>query len=226
MSQEGRHYKDAVYEQLARIGKAVASPRRLEILDLLSQGPRGVDVLAAQTDQSSANTSHHLQILHAARLVESARTGTRVTYRIADDAVANLFVNLRDLAGSRLAEIEQVTQSFLTRREALDPIDSEALAERMRDGTVTVLDVRPAEEYVAGHLPGAISVPLGELESRVSELDRNDEIVAYCRGPYCVLAVEAVSRLRARGFEAVRLEDSVHDWRTKGFEVTSEPEAA
>lgn len=219
MGGTGRQYKDAVYEQLARIGKAVASPRRLEILDLLNQAPRGVDALATQTGQSVANTSHHLQVLHAARLVESRRSGTRVTYSPAGDDVGALFLSLRELAASRLAEVDQVTRSFLAERETLDAIDSKTLAARMREGTVTLLDVRPATEYVAGHLPGAVSVPLEELEKRIGELDPESEIVAYCRGPYCVLAIEAVGLLRARGFDAIRMEDGVGDWKARGFEV-------
>ena len=226
VAKPGRQYKDAIYEQFARIGKAIASPRRLELLDLLCEGPRTVDALATQAGQSLANASHHLQMLRAAHLVESEKVGTYVTYRIAGDDVSALFAMVRELAESRLAEVERVTRSFLSEREALDPIDSAGLLARLREGSVTLVDVRPTEEYAAGHVPGAVSVPLGELERRLGELRRDDEIVAYCRGPYCVLALEAVSLLRARGFDAVRMEEGVRDWRAHGFDLeTAEPAA-
>jgi rhodanese-related sulfurtransferase/DNA-binding transcriptional ArsR family regulator len=226
MEMSGRRFKDEVYEQFARIGKAVASPRRLELLDLLCEGPRTVDALATQTGQSLANTSHHLQILRSARLLESEKAGTHVTYRIAGDDVGALLQAVRGLAESRLAEIDQVTRSFLETREAMEPIDSAGLLARMREGSVTLLDVRPAEEYLAGHVPGAVSIPLGELERHVDELSPGDQIVAYCRGPYCVLAVEAVNLLRARGLNAVRMEDGVRDWRARGLEVETTEVAA
>lgn len=219
MQASGRAYKDAVYGQFARIGKALASPRRLELLDLLCQAPRTVDALAGEAGQSLANTSHHLQVLHGARLVESERKGAFVTYRLADDDVAVLYRSLRALAESRLAELEQVTRLFLDEREAMEPIGAADLIERMRSGRVTLLDVRPEREYRSGHIPGAVSAPLGELEGRLEDFDRDGEIVAYCRGPYCVLAIEAVARLRARGFDAVRMEDGVPEWRARGFDV-------
>jgi rhodanese-related sulfurtransferase len=222
MSTPGRRFKDAIYEQLARVGKAVASPRRLEVLDLLCEGPRTVDALATQIGQSLANTSHHLQVLRAAHLVESERAGTHVTYRVAGDDVRALFQTVRGLAESRLAEIERVTRSFLEEREAMEPIDSVALVARMRAGSVTLLDVRPTEEYQAGHVPGSVSVPLGQLEGRIEELPRGRGIVAYCRGPYCVLALEAVELLRSRGFDAVRMEDGVREWRARGFDLELE----
>ena len=216
---QNRVFKDAIYEQLARIGKAVASPRRLELLDLLVQGPRTVEALARDSGQSVANTSQHLQALRAAHLVGADKSGLYVTYRLADGEVAEFFRGLRSVAESRLAEMERVTREFLGQRGLLEPVDRAALAERVRQGKVTVLDVRPASEYRAGHIPGAVSVPLAELERRLGELPKRREIVAYCRGPYCVLAVEAVSRLRARGYRAVRLEDGVHDWRARGFPI-------
>lgn len=222
MAMSGRRFKDEVYEQFARIGKAVASPRRLELLDLLHEGPRTVDALAAQVGQSLANTSHHLQVLRAARLLESEKAGTHVTYRIAGDEVGALLQAVRGLAESRLAEIDLITRSFFEERESMEPLDSSALISRMRAGSVTLLDVRPREEYRAGHVPDAVSVPLDELERRIDELPRDQEIVAYCRGPYCVLAAEAVEVLRSRGFEAVRMEDGVRDWRAHGLEVEIE----
>ena len=214
-----RFFKDAIYEQLARIGKTVSSPRRLELLDLLCQAPRTVEALAKQANQSIANTSQHLQVLRAARLVEAEKKGVFVTYRLADPAVGEFFRGLRLLAESRLAEIEQVTRDYLKGRSGMEGVDREALLERVRRGEVVVLDVRPSEEYQAGHIPGALSVPLKELESRLEGLPADQEIVAYCRGPYCMLAVEAVERLRARGFKATRLDESVSDWRARGFEV-------
>jgi len=214
-----RDYKDAVYGQLGRIGQALASPRRLELLDLLCQGPRTVERLAGQIAMSVAATSHHLQALRAARLVEAAKQGQFVEYRIAGEEVCQVFVALRRLGESRLAEIEQVTRLFLESRKALEPVDRAALLRRVRQGEVTVLDVRPAEEYAAGHIPGAHSVPLADLKRRLSELPRKGEIVAYCRGPYCVMSVEAVSVLRAAGFKAVRMEDGVADWRARKWPV-------
>lgn len=220
MSTSNRRFKDAIYEQFARIGKALSSPKRLELLDLLCQGERTVEVLARESGLSIANTSQHLQVLRAARLVEGDKEKQFVTYRLADERVCEFFRMLRALAEGRLAEIEQIVREFFEGRGAMEPVDKDTLLARVRDGAVTVLDMRPPEEYRAGHIPGAISVPLEELEHRLSELPKDQEIVAYCRGPYCVLAVEAVELLRARGFRAVRLEDSVQDLRSRGFRVS------
>ena len=214
-----RDFKSAIYDQLARVGKAVASPRRLELLDLLTQGPRTVEVLARLASLSIANTSQHLQVLRAARLVEAEKQGLHVTYRAATDDVGAFLLALRQLAESRLLEIEDVTRQYLEERDALEQVDQEALIERVRRGEVTVLDVRPIEEYRAGHIPGALSVPLRDLERRVAALPRDKEIVAYCRGPYCVLSIEAMQALRERGFEATRLEDGVYDWRARGLTI-------
>ena len=221
MESRGRAYKDSIYEQLARIGKAVASPRRLELLDLLAQAPRTVEVLAREAGLGLANTSQHLGALRAAEFVTAERQGTFVTYRIASVEVAEFFRALRQLAESRLAEIERLTRDFLEARGVLESVGREALLGRMRRGEVTVLDVRPSEEYGAGHIPGALSVPLADLERRLAELPRDREVVAYCRGPYCVLAMEAVRLLRTHGFRAVRLEDGVPDWRARGFDLVS-----
>jgi rhodanese-related sulfurtransferase len=219
MKSSGRAYKDSVYEQLARIGKAVASPRRLELVDLLAQGPRTVEILAREAGLSVGNTSQHLGALRGAKLVAAERQGTFVTYRLASSEVADFSRALRQLAESRLAEIERLTRDFLQERGVLEPVDRGTLLDRVRRGEVTVLDVRPSEEYRAGHIPGALSVPLADLEQRLAELPRDREVVAYCRGPYCVLAVEAVRLLREHGFRAVRLEDGVSDWRARGFDV-------
>ena len=214
-----RRFKDAIYEQLARIGKAVSSPKRLELLDLLCQGPRTVEALAREARLTVGNTSRHLQILRGAGLVEGEKEGLFVTYRISDCTVCDFFRSMRILAEKRLADIEWIAQRFLEGREGLEPVDRGELLERVRNQGVVVIDVRPSEEFRAGHIPGALSIPLKELEARLSDLPRDQEIVAYCRGPYCVLAVQAVETLRAKGYRAVRLEDGVLDWRARGYKV-------
>ena len=211
--------KTAIYEQIARIGQATASPSRLELLDLLSQGPRTVEALAQQTGQSVATTSHHLQVLRRARLVDGEKAGLYVTYRLADPQVGDFFLELRQLAESRLAEVQQVTRQYLEQRGALEPVDNEELVRRVRAGEVTVIDVRPREEYVAGHIPGAISVPLADLPKRLRDLRKRRDIVAYCRGPYCVMSLDAVDLLRRKGFRAQRLEHGVVEWRAQGWRV-------
>lgn len=219
MKPSSRAWKHSIYEQLARIGSSLASGPRLEILDLLCQGPRTVEVIAGEVGQSVANTSHHLQALRRARLVDGEKRGTHVVYHLADQEVCTFYLSLRRFAESRLLEIQSVTRQFWDERDDLEPVDVEALITRVHSGEVTVLDVRPAEEYDAGHIPGALSVPLADLERRLRELPPGDEIVAYCRGPYCVLAVEAVSLLRREGFRAIRLEEGLPDWRARGLPV-------
>jgi rhodanese-related sulfurtransferase len=221
-----RRFKDAIYEQLARLGKAVAAPKRLELLDLLCQGPRTVEALADQAALSVANASQHLQVLRAARLVEAEKKGLYVEYRLADDEVCRFFVALRTLGEARLAEVDRVARDYFEERGALDTVDRAELLRRVKSGEVTILDVRPAEEYRAGHIPGAISMPIGELKSRLKELPRTREVVAYCRGPYCVMAVEAVELLRKKGFQAHRMEQGVADWRARGWRVEAEREGA
>ena len=218
-----RRFKDTVYALQAQTGKAVASPRRLELLELLAQGPRTVDALARETSQTIANTSQHLQVLRGARLVEAEKRGLYVTYRLAGEEVTRFCLALRQLAQSRTEELQRAAQGFLEERGQLEPVDQEALLARVRRGEVTLLDVRPEEEYRAGHIPGAMSVPLAQLERRLSELPHRHEVVAYCRGPYCVLAIEAVTRLRARGYRAVRLEAGIPDWRARGLPVETGP---
>jgi rhodanese-related sulfurtransferase/DNA-binding transcriptional ArsR family regulator len=213
--------KAAVYEQIARIGQAASSPSRLELLDLLSQGARTVDALAQQIGQSVATTSHHLQVLRRARLVDAEKAGLYVTYRLADPLVGAFLLDLRRLAESRLAEIQQMTQRFLEARGALEPVDNDELVRRIRDGEVTLIDVRPGEEYAAGHIPGAISVPLADLPRRMKELQKRRDVVAYCRGPYCVMALDAVDLLRRKGFRAHRLEHGVPEWRALGWRIES-----
>jgi rhodanese-related sulfurtransferase len=213
--------KAAVYEQIARLGQAAASPNRLELLDLLSQGARTVEALARETGQSAATTSHHLQVLRRARLVEAEKAGLYVTYRLADPQVGEFLLDLRHLAESRLAEIQQVTRQYLEERGALEPVDNDELVRRVRAGEVTVIDVRPREEYAAAHIPGAISMPLAELGTRLSNLRKHRDVVAYCRGPYCLMALDAVNLLRRRGFRAHRLEHGVAEWRAQGWRVES-----
>ena len=213
--------KAAVYEQIARIGQAAASPSRLELLDVLAQGPRTVEALAQQTGQSVATTSHHLQVLRRARLVDAEKAGLYVTYSLADPQVGQFLLDLRRLAELRLAEIRHVTRQYLEARGALEPVDEEELLRRVRAEEVTVVDVRPREEYVAGHLPGAISLPLPDLARRAGELRKRRDVVAYCRGPYCVMALDAVDLLRRKGFRAQRLEHGVAEWRARGWRVES-----
>jgi rhodanese-related sulfurtransferase len=222
MKNPNRAFKDAIYEQFARIGKAVSSPKRLELLDLLCQGPRTVEVLAKESGLTVANASQHLQVLRAARLVAAEKEGLFVRYRLADQTVCEFFRAMRVLAESRLAEVEQIKRRFLEGREGMEPVDRQALLELVRNEAVTVLDVRPVEEYNAGHIPGAISIPLKELQLRLMDLPRDQEIVAYCRGPYCVLSIQAVEMLRAQGFQAVRLEEGIQDLRALGFSIAKE----
>ncbi|MBI2389524.1 MAG: metalloregulator ArsR/SmtB family transcription factor [Deltaproteobacteria bacterium] len=214
-----RRFKDTIYEQFARLGKAVSAPKRIELLDLLCQGPRTVEVLAEQAAVSVANASQHLQVLRAARLVEAEKKGLYVEYRLADDDVCDFFLTLRRLAESRLSEVEQVAREYFDGRGSLEPVAGDELRRRVRSGEVTVIDVRPVEEYRAGHIPGALSVPLSQLKARLDELPKGREVVAYCRGPYCVMAVEAVELLRKKGFQAHRMEQGVIEWRAGGGRV-------
>ena len=215
----GRAVKGGLYEQFARIGKAVANPKRIELLDLLCQGERSVEVLADAAAMGVTNTSAHLRVLREARLVDTRKDGTRVFYRLADETVCDFFFSLRDLASDRFAEIEQMTRDYFEARDELDPVGRTELLARSDDGDVIVLDVRPVEEYEAGHTPGAILVPLDELQERLSSLPRDAEIVAYCRGPYCVLAPQALEVLHTAGFRARRLDGGLPEWRQDGLPV-------
>jgi rhodanese-related sulfurtransferase/DNA-binding transcriptional ArsR family regulator len=214
-----REYKTAVYEQFALIGKALCSAPRLEILDVLQQAERTVEVLAAEVGLSVANTSHHLQVLKRGRLVESERKGHHIVYRLADPAVSDALRAVHVLGERRLGEIERVTTEFLRDREGMEAVDEAALVERVSNGDCVVLDVRPTEEYAAGHLANAVSMPLEQLERRLAELPKDKPIVAYCRGPYCVLSVSAVETLRRHGFDAVRAAEGVQEWRELGLKV-------
>jgi rhodanese-related sulfurtransferase/predicted transcriptional regulator len=206
-----RAEKDALFEAIALMGKAFASPRRLELLDLLAQAPRTVDELARASDQSTANASQHLQALHAAGMVTRAREGTSVRYALAGDQALALWLALRDASVSQLAEVERAARDYLG--DDVDAIGREELIARLRKGDVVLVDVRPAEEYAAGHIDGARSVPIEELEDRLAELPADREVVAYCRGPYCVYAHEAVRRLQAAGRQARRLEEGWPEWK-------------
>ncbi|NQV07650.1 metalloregulator ArsR/SmtB family transcription factor [bacterium] len=217
----GRLVKDELYEQFARIGKAAAHPKRIELLDLLCQGERSVEVIADAAAMSVVNTSAHLRVLREARLVATRKDGTRVFYRLADDAVCEFFSALRDLAGDRYAEVDRIVRDFFEARDELDPVNRDELLRRAGEGDVIVLDVRPREEYESGHIPGAVSIPLADLKGRMPELRRDTEIVAYCRGSYCVLAPQALELLRKRGFTARRLEDGFPEWRRAGLPVAT-----
>lgn len=214
-----RAFKAQLYEQFARVTKATASPQRLELLDLLAQGERSVEALAAATELSIANASHHLQVLKQARLVESRKAGLYVYYRLAGPEVFAFLCSVRALTEQRLAEVEDIVHRYLGNRDELEPVSREELARRVLAGDVTVLDVRPVEEYHAGHIPGAVSIPVRELETRLAELPPGRLIVAYCRGPYCVYAYQAIELLRTRGMAAQRLIDGMPEWRAAGFPV-------
>lgn len=214
-----REAKHALFEAIALMGKAFASPVRLELLDLLAQAPRSVDELAGASGQSTANTSQHLQALRAAGMVTRTREGTRVRYQLAGDEALRLWLALRDASAARLAEVERASRDYLG--QDVDTIGREDLLERLAEDDVVLVDVRPSEEYAAGHIEGAWSIPIAELERRLAELPPDAEIVAYCRGPFCVYAHEAVRQLRARGRSARRLAEGWPEWR-----LAAESEAA
>jgi rhodanese-related sulfurtransferase len=217
-----RSAKVALFDEFARVAKALASGRRLELLDVLANGERTVDALAGEVALSVANASQHLQVLRQAGLVITRREGTSVHYRLAGPEVSELWWALRTLAAARLAEVERLAADYLGARDQLEPVSREELARRLEDGEpVVILDVRPASEHAAGHLPGAVSIPVEELRRRLAELPRDREIVAYCRGPYCAFAHEAVELLRNKGFAARRLEDGLPEWQAAGLAVTS-----
>ena len=215
----GRIIKNRLYEHFGRIGKALDSPQRLELLDLLCQCERTGEDLAHEANLSTANTSRHLQILKASRMVESRKAGVQVYYRLSSKEVCDLVCDLRKLANKNLAEVNQIMTRYFNEDKSLQPVNREELLERSRQGDVVLLDVRPEIEYNQAHLPWAKSLPLSQLQSRLSELPQGMEIVAYCRGPYCVLAQEAVNYLRQKGYKASRLEEGVTEWREAGLAV-------
>jgi len=211
--------KSAVYQQLARVAQALASDARLHLLEYLAQTERSVDELATMTGLSVANCSKHLQALRLAGLVLARKEGLRVYYTLAGDDVSLLLTSLREVAEHRVAEVDRLLRTWLAHRDEMEPVPATELLERAKKGLVTVLDVRPAEEYAAGHLPGAINVPIGKLESYLSKLPRRKEIVAYCRGPYCLMSFDAVEKLRKRGWKARRLQNGFPEWRAAGLPV-------
>jgi len=213
------NFKQQLFAQFARVGKALSNANRLEILEFLAQGERSVEALAKVSGLTTANTSQHLQQLRQVGLITMRKAGQRVYYRLAGDEVIELLDSLRHVAERHLAEVERLVSTYLTTKDNLEPVPREELLRRARQGLVTVLDVRPEEEYAAGHLPGAINVPLVALRERLDQLDPDQEVVAYCRGPHCVLAFEAVARLREKGFKARRLEEGFPEWRLAGLPV-------
>lgn len=211
--------KHAVFVCFAEVAQALGHAHRLELLEHLGQGERSVEILAARAGLSFANASRHLQHLRRTRLVTARREGKRVLYRLSDDAVIDLLSALRRVGERTITEVERVVTSYFRARDALEPVSRETLLERLRDGLVTVLDVRPEDEFAMGRVPGAVNIPLADLERRLAELSPSREIVAYCRGAYCVLSFEAVAALRARGFKVRRLEEGYPEWKAAGLPI-------
>jgi DNA-binding transcriptional ArsR family regulator len=211
--------KSELFEQFARIAKALASAKRLEILEFLAQTERSVETLSRMTGLSLANTSQHLQQLRQAGLVDARKEGLRVFYRLAGDGIVQLLAALRAVGQERLAEVDKLVRLYLDSKDSLEPVPARELMQRAKKGLVTVLDVRPPEEFAAGHIRGAINVPLTELKKRLNEIPRDQEVVAYCRGPYCLMAFEAVAELRKKGRMARRLEDGFPEWKSAGLPV-------
>ena len=213
--------KLALFEQFALVAKTLGHPQRLELIEQLGQGPRSVDLLAEKLGAPIANVSQHLQTMRRAGLVAAERQGKFVVYRLADDSVLAAMQAIQRVAENNLAEVDRIVRGYFEQRDSLEPVTREELSGRLRDGMVTVLDVRPADEFALGHVPGALNVPLSELDARLATLDPEKDIVAYCRGAYCVMSFEAVSRLRAQGFSARRLEDAMPEWAAAGNAVAS-----
>ena len=213
--------KETLFEQLARLGKAFSAPKRLEMLDALAQGPRTVERLATATAQTIANASQHLQVLRQAQLVVSEKQGLFVMYRLANDGVGALLLRMRELGEEQLAELQEARSAILAEAQGVESVDRQTLVSRLRSSEAILIDVRPHEEFLAGHLPGAVSMPLAELAARLRELKKGQEVVAYCRGPYCMLSADAVRLLSRRGFRAKRLEDGVLEWRAAGLKVVA-----
>jgi len=214
-----RNFKHDLFVQFARVGKALGNGNRLELLEYLAQGERNVDELSKVAGLTVANTSQHLQHLRQAGLIITRKKGLKVYSRISGDDVIDMLNALRQVAERHVVEVERLVNTYLTVKDSLEPITRSELLQRVRDGLVTVIDVRPPEEFAAGHVAGAVNIPLGELEERLDELGETQEIVAYCRGPYCVLAFDAVARLREKGLNARRLEDGYPEWKTAGLPI-------
>lgn len=213
------HFKQDLFAQFARVGKALSNANRLEMLEYLAQGERTVESLAKVSGLSIANTSQHLQQLRQAGLVSNRKEGQHVHYRLSGEDVVHLLECLRRFAETHVAEVDRLISAYLTVKDGLEPLPASELLDRARDGLVTVIDVRPPEEFAAGHVPGALNIPLSELERHLADLPTDREVVAYCRGPYCVLAYEAVDRLRKKGFQARRLQDGFPEWKGAGLPV-------
>jgi rhodanese-related sulfurtransferase/DNA-binding transcriptional ArsR family regulator len=211
--------KERLYQAIGRVAAALGSAGRLQILEFVAQGERSVDALAAMTGLSVANTSKHLQALRQSGLVNARKEGLRVYYSLAGDDVSLLLASLRGVAEHRAADVDKLLQTWLAHRDELDPVPAREVLARLKSGLVTVLDVRPAEEFAAGHLAGAINVPVDKLETYLSKLPRRKEVIAYCRGPYCLMSFDAVAKLRKRGFKAKRLADGYPEWRAAGLPV-------
>lgn len=212
-------FKYELFNQFARVGKALSNPNRLELLEFLAQGSRSVDALAQVANLSVANTSQHLQQLRQAGLVTSQKDGLKVFYSISGDDVISLLDSLRDVAERHISDVDKIVNTYLTAKDNLDPIPAAELLERAKQDLVTVLDVRPKEEYEAGHVQGAINIPIEELELHLEQFDPKQEIVAYCRGPHCILAFDAVEQLRKKGFQARRLENGYPEWKVAGLPI-------
>jgi rhodanese-related sulfurtransferase/DNA-binding transcriptional ArsR family regulator len=211
--------KERLYQAIGRVAAALGSAGRLQILEYVAQGERSVDTLAAMTGLSVANTSKHLQALRQAGLVTARKAGLRVYYSIAGDDVSLLLASLRGVAEHRAADVDKLLQTWLAHRDELEPVPAREVLARLKKGLITVLDVRPAEEFAAGHLPGALNVPVEKLQAFLSKLPKRKEVIAYCRGPYCLMSFEAVDKLRKRGFKAKRLADGYPEWRAAGLPV-------
>jgi rhodanese-related sulfurtransferase/DNA-binding HxlR family transcriptional regulator len=214
-----RNPKRALYAEFAMVARALGNPLRLEIIEQLAQGPRSVEALSAKLGLPVANTSQHLQNLRRAGLVSAERAGRFVTYGLAGDGVLHAFASLQSVAEQNVAEVDRIVRTYFDERDSMEPVSREELVKRMDEGLVTVIDVRPPDEYALGHVAGALNVPLASLKERLAEFDPRQEIVAYCRGSWCVLSFEAVAQLRARGFAARRLEDGLPEWRAAGLPV-------
>jgi rhodanese-related sulfurtransferase/DNA-binding transcriptional ArsR family regulator len=212
-------FKQRLFEQFAKVGKALSSPGRLEILEFLAQSEKSVENLTTLTGLSFANTSQHLQQLRHAGMVSARKEGQRVFYSLADEATIDLLNMLRGIAEKNLAEVDQIINTYLKVKDSMEPIVADDLLQRIKDGLVIVLDVRPADEYAAGHVPGSVNVPVKDLEKQIKKLDNKKEIVAYCRGPYCVLSYDTVALLRNKGFKARRLKDGMPEWKRAGLPV-------
>jgi rhodanese-related sulfurtransferase/DNA-binding transcriptional ArsR family regulator len=218
----GNLVRDKLYEQFARIGHAMSTSKRLELLELLSQCEKDVETLAEHTQMSTANTSRHLQVLRGAGLVEARRAGLHVFYRLADEHVWELLNSMRRLADSRLADVDRIMAEMYSETDELEPIDRVHLLQLAKAGDITILDVRPEDEYRAAHLPHALSVPLPKLKTYLNKLPREQKIVAFCRGPYCLLAREALKIMRGKGFDAVRMKDGISEWRRARMPIETE----